>query len=229
MVQNNPIYIKRLEIENEIQNGDLMNIANSKVVKPTKVVKPIKDEIKKSKKNGIKSYIGLILFIFIFTFLISNVLHDLGYYAFLLGYLPNQDLVATVLTRWGGPYGIWKELYPEEITETQTWLSVNIINYTALLGLTYVVAKEVYEHNDLHMGWSMVLLMALMTYLLPSPVITHVMDKVYGMFPKYNSLAVFMGFMTVFAIMYVETYILTNYRPFFIKISKTIVDLGNIV
>ena len=224
MVQNNPIYIERIEIEDEIQNGDLRNVAESKVSKSIN-----KKTIKSSNKNVQKSYLGLVLFLFIFTFLISNIMHDLGYYGFLLGYLPNQDLVATVLTRWGGPFDVWKDLYPETMTEIHTWTSVNVINYTALIGLTYNVAKEVYEHNDLHMGWSMAFLMLLMTYLLPSPVITFVMNKVYEMFPKYNSLAVLAGFIAVLGIIMGESYILDNYRPFFIKISKTFIDLGNIV
>lgn len=224
MVQNNPIYIERIEIEDEMQNGDLRNAVDSTVSKSIN-----KKTIKSSNKNVLKGFLGLALFLFIFTFIISNKIHDMGYHIFLLGYIPNQDLIATVLTRWGGPFGIWKELYPENMSEVHTWLSVNIINYTALLGLTYIIAKQTYEHNDLHMGWSMAILMILMTYLLPSPVITFVMDKVYEMFPKYNSLAVLSGFITVFAIIISESYILHNYRPFFIKISKTLIDLGNIV
>jgi len=224
MVQNNPIYIERIEIEDELQNGSLRDVTDSNLSKTIN-----KKTIKYSKKNVLKSYIGLMLFLFIFTFLIANIIHDMGYYFFLVGYMPNQDLIATVLTRWGGPFGIWKELYPESMTEIHTWASVNIINYTALLGLTYIVAKEVYEHNDLHVGWSMALLMALMTYLLPSPVITYVMNKGYEMFPNYNYLAVIMGFMTVLTIIITESYILRNYRPFFIKLSKYLIDMGNIV
>ena len=236
MVQNNPIYLERLEKEDKIQNSDLREKAKSNNVTDLKGVAAhsgnFHDRLFKpnvSEKRALKCYFGLAVFLFIFTFLISNFMHDHGYYTFLIGYIPNQDLVATVLTRWGGPFGIWDELYPENMSEVHTWASVNIINYTALLGLTYIIAKEVYVRDDLHLGWSMAILMSLMTYLLPSPVITHVMDRVYERFPTYNSLAVFAGFMTVFSIIFTESYILEHFRPTLVKISKTFIDLGNIL
>jgi len=236
MIQNNPIYLERLEKEHEIHNGYLIKNAKSNSATYFKGVATysgnFRDRLFKlnvSNKRALKSYFGLAAFLFIFTFLISNYMHDLGYYVFLIGYIPNQDLVATVLTRWGGPFEIWKDLYPENMSENHNWLSVNVINYTALLGLTYVIAKEVYQCDDLHLGWSMGILMCLMTYLLPSPVITYVMDKVYERFPAYNSLAVFAGFITMFSIIFTETYILENFRPTLVKISKTFIELGNIL
>lgn len=236
MVQNNQIYIERLEKEDDIQNGDLRtkNIEkiknidlNENIVKTNSPLDNFLD-ISQLNYERQRSYLGLILFVIIFTLFFSNLMHDYGYYAFLLGYLPNQDLVATVLTRWGGPFGIWANLYPENQSEIHTWASVNVINYIALLGLTYIVAKEVYEHNNLHLGWSMAFVMCLMTYLLPSPVITYVMDIVYNRFNHNNVLAIIAGFITVFLIVVCESYILHNFRPQLIKLSKTVIDLGNI-
>ena len=230
MAQSNSTYIKRLEIEDKIQKGELISIKDSKISKKSKVSKPMHDErIKPANISDAKSYIGLAIFLFIFTFLIANILHDLGYYSLLMVYLSNQDLIAAVLTRWGGPNDIWKDLYFQETDDFHAWISVSIINYTALLGLTYIVAREVYQHNDLHKGWSMAVLMILMTYLLPSPFIKYIMDGVYNMFPTHHSLAVLAGFITVLAIILGESYVLENHRSLLMKISKLFINLGNIV
>ena len=112
-----------------------------------------KDNVRKQKiarkKSGnnrktdvIKQIIGLILYILIFVVIVPVNLYKLKLFTLLEGYLPNIDLLATCLSWYGGPSGIWTELYPDTVTTLYGFLSKSLINYGALLGVTYIIARE---------------------------------------------------------------------------------------
>ena len=61
-----------------------------------------------------------------------------------------------------------KTLYPATPVTKYGFLSQSFINYTALIGLTYIIAREAKMTNNIIKGWSMGFVMLLMTYLLPS-------------------------------------------------------------
>ena len=89
----------------------------------------------------VNNIIGLCLFYIIFVILIPFLLYKKEYYIFLEAYLPNVELIANLLTWIGGPMNIWSNLYSggNDITNK---VSQIMINYTALLGLTFIVARE---------------------------------------------------------------------------------------
>ena len=92
--------------------------------------------------NFYKHKIGLFIFILIFIILIPYLLVKYKYFTILSGYFPNVDLIATCLGYHGGPNNslIWKHLYnPADSTYTG-YISSNIINFFALLGLTFTIA-----------------------------------------------------------------------------------------
>jgi len=109
------------------------------------------------KKKGIISYdfqfLGLVLFFSIFIIFIPILLYKRKYYTVLEGYMPNIDLLATALSWHGGPYDMWKDLYPATPVTKYGFLSQSFINYTALIGLTYIIAREAKMTNNIIKGW----------------------------------------------------------------------------
>jgi len=124
----------------------------------------------------LKDIVGFISFFVIFVVTIPLLLYKDRRYNFLEVYLPNVDLVANLLTWIRGPSDIWSNLYRQgddvsEIT-TQT-----LINYMALLGVTFIIAKETKRENSVFAGWSMAFVMLLATYLVPGNIVTWFMNK----------------------------------------------------
>ena len=71
-----------------------------------------------------------------------------------------------------------RKLYPDTVTTLYGFLSKSLINYGALLGVTYIIAREATITKSTVEGWSLGLVMLLMTYLLPSNLITYVMSTI---------------------------------------------------
>ena len=67
---------------------------------------------KKIKVDIKKTVIGFILFFIIFVILIPVILVKGQMYGILEAYMPNVDLIATVISWHGGPLKIWDHLYP---------------------------------------------------------------------------------------------------------------------
>ena len=106
-----------------------------------------------TQKKGIINYdyqfLGLVLFFSIFIIFIPILLYKRKYYTILEGYMPNIDLLATALSWHGGPYDMWTDLYPASPVTKYGFLSQSLINYTALIGLTYIIAREVKITNNI--------------------------------------------------------------------------------
>tara|TARA_Y100000768_G_scaffold125749_4_gene93234 strand:- start:7136 stop:7729 length:594 start_codon:yes stop_codon:yes gene_type:complete len=173
-------------------------------------------------------YISILSFITIFIVIIPITIYHSKFNYILLGYLPNVDLIATVLNNWGGPFNIWKNLYPSIVDTNSKFITSTIVNYFALLGLTYIVAKESSSKKNLFAGWSMAFIMCLMTYLLPSKLINYVM---FNTLEKSNNiwLTLLSGIFTVIYIIILETTILKLFRSPIISFSKTIIDTPNYI
>ena len=155
--------------------------------------------------------------------IIPNFLYDNGFSWLLISYLPNLDLFATVLSWWGGPNKIWNDLYTLDDDTNVRWWSSNAINYFALLGLTYNVAKKVYDTNDLYLGWSIAFIMCLMTYLLPSPFIRTIMKYVFNKTDN-TLISILVGLLSCIIIIIIETVLLENFNDKLAKISKNILS-----
>lgn len=175
----------------------------------------------------VKELIGLIVFIIIFVLSIPIILYKNKLFNILEVYLPNVDLVANLLTWTNGPFGIWKNLYSGNTIFEFT--SQIIINYIALLGITYIVAKETKKSNSIFEGVSFAVIMLLCTYLLPGNIVIWFMNKSYEKITSldltYNissSFATIVGIIVTLFFLLIEIVLLKYYRTYIKKYLKAI-------
>jgi len=170
--------------------------------------------------NKKKAIFGFLIYFFVFVLIIPYTLYRLGYYTILEAYLPNVDLIANVLTWHGGPYELWKNLYLPTPLTIYGFTSQVLINYMALLGLTFLVSRETKRTGSIKKEWSLTFIMLIMTYLIPIPLVSCVMNKLYIYF-KNNllishdilyTLTTLCGTLLTILIIVTEGYILSKYR-----------------
>lgn len=125
-----------------------------------------------------KFVLGFILYFIIFVLTIPYYLIKSSRYEILAGYLPNLDLIASVIGYHGGPFNLflWKHLYNPADTTILGYISSNLINYFALLGVTYVIALYTFKLDDVEKGWSRAFIMLPITYFIPSNLIIYYMN-----------------------------------------------------
>jgi len=194
------------------------------------------------KKNQIKvdikkSVVGFILYFIIFVILIPVILFKSQMYGILEAYMPNLDLIATVISWHGGPLKLWDHLYPPSPVTIYGFYSQTIINYMSLLGLTYIITRETQRTGSMARGWSMAFIMLLMTYLLPGQFISWIMDKTNGLISNYfkfnfissNSIVVIMGFFLVTIIIASEAHILHNFKKNLEHMAKKIINIPKLL
>ena len=169
--------------------------------------------VEKKPVNVPKQILGYIIFFLVFVVYIPLLIYKYKKFTLLEGYLPNVDLIASSLSWHGGPFGIWKFLYPINVTNSYGFISEASVNYMALLSLTFLVARESVKHNNIIKGWSMGFVMILMTYLLPSNlVIIPLMDTFHSYLPINNLFIVHIfGLLVAAAVIYLETLVLRIY------------------
>ena len=140
-----------------------------------------------------KQLFGLLMFIIIFVGIIPTMIYHWGRKELLIAYLPNLDLIANVMSYHGGPTtgDYISELYPPTPTTTYGFLSASLINWMALMGLTFIVAQETLRSKDLYSGWSIGFAMIFITYLLPAQLISGAMDKVYEYLEEKSGIKIF--------------------------------------
>jgi hypothetical protein len=126
-----------------------------------------------------KFVLGFAVYFIIFIVLIPYLLYTNGQYTILYAYAPNVDMLATILGYDGGPLGLelFKYLYNPVTVTYQGFLSSMVINYVALLGLTYLVAYHTYYLRSITKGWYYAFFMIMITYLLPGNIIAYVMAR----------------------------------------------------
>ena len=126
-----------------------------------------------------KTIFGLALYIIIFAILIPLFLMKQGRHELIESYIPNLDLVAGLVSFEGGifPGYLFMNLYQATPVSLLAFLSQTTINYMALLGVTFVIARETYVTKSIAKGWSIGLVMLLVTYLLPGQFISSAMSK----------------------------------------------------
>lgn len=192
---------------------------------------------KKIKVDIKKTVIGFILFFIIFVILIPVILVKSQMYGILEAYMPNVDLIATVISWHGGPLKIWDHLYPPSPVTIYGFYSQTIINYLSLLGLTYIITRETKRTGSMARGWSMAFIMLLMTYLLPGQFISWIMDKTNGLISNYfksnfinsNSIVVIIGFFLVTIIIASEAHILHNFKKNLEHMAKKIINIPKLL
>jgi hypothetical protein len=124
-------------------------------------------------ENLPKYTLGLVVYVVIFVLIIpytmirNNVSEEI-----ILAYVPNVDIMATVLGFDGGPFSnIWRYLYNPSNLTMFGFISTNLMNYFALLGVTFAVAWQTHKHKSWIHGWSAAFIFLIVTYLAPGNII----------------------------------------------------------
>jgi hypothetical protein len=127
---------------------------------------------------------GIIVYIVIFVIAIPIILYRFKFYGFLEVYMPNFDLLATAVSFGGGPGDtrIFQELYNKNSNNLLGQTSMLFINYLSLLGLTYLVARQVKISKSIAKGWGMGFIMLFFTYLVPNGIISYIQKKFAAIF-----------------------------------------------
>ena len=187
------------------------------------------------KGNTIKYFIGFILYILFFVIIIPIILLKLKFYDILEVYLPNIDLLATVLSYHEGPFNIWRKLYmPTPITVSSFFYQTSI-NYIALIGLTYIICRETKLTKNIYKGWSLGFVMLLITYLLPNQIITQFMNVFEKYLNSYKEISLLcleckkiyiliLGLLLILLIILIEKRIIVNSRKYLIKTGKYVIN-----
>lgn len=179
-----------------------------------------------------KMVFGFAIFVLIFIIAIPILLLKNKKYTLLEAYMPNIDLIATVITWHGGPYKIWEHLYPPTPLTIYGFSSQTFINYMALLGLTYIVIRETKRTNSIIKGWAFAFVMLLMTYLLPSQVISYTMDNISELLNQSNLsriLVLISGFLVTGLIIMSEAYVLENYKTQIENVVQKILNIPKLL
>ena len=126
-----------------------------------------------------KYILGLISYVVIFVvlvpyFMLRNNVPD----EIFMAYIPNVDILATVLGYEGGPFSnIWRYLYNPSNLTLFGFFSTSLMNYFALLGATFMVAWQTHKHKSWKHGWSAAFIFLIMTYLLPGNIIVILQNR----------------------------------------------------
>ena len=190
------------------------------------------NNIKNKKNKHLKYIFGLCIFLLVFVIILPIVFYNLQLYRLLEVYLPNVDLIGNVLTWTGGPYGIWNSLYKDDETIMQ-FTSETILNYIALLGLTFIVARETRRNKSIIKGWSFAFVMLLLTYLLPSDIARYIMNKFYELSVKLNfghivskTIGFLSGVICTLCFLFLEMFVLSQFRS---ELNSFVKNLHNTV
>lgn len=126
----------------------------------------------------IKNIYGCLAYYIIFIVAIPYLIFKSGNLEILEVYIPNIDLIATVLSFFNGPYGALEFLYLDE-RPLLGFISNNIINYVVLISLFYIILNQTLKHNRISYGLSRVSIILITTYLLPNRFIIEIMHRFY--------------------------------------------------
>ena len=205
---------------------DTVEIVSSKPLKHMRTIDEIHNYIKRDIDTK-KQMKGFLVYLVCFIFIIPIILYKYQFYTILEAYLPNVDLVANVLSWYGGPNDMWKELYLPLPNHWYNYISQNIINYIALLGVTYIIARETYKTKSIIKGWCIALVMILMTYLLPSHFITIFMDKFNSLTNTHtpNIVIAIIGIFISALVIFSESLVILHTRSYLERFGKNIISL----
>ena len=180
------------------------------------------------KTSPVKDVIGFISFLIIFVVLIPIILYKRKNFNFLEVYLPNVDLIANLLTWIRGPYNIWSDLYKDG-NSISRFTSQTLINYIALLGVTFIIARETKKTNNIFAGWSLAFVMLLASYLLPTNIVTWFMEKsaTYSESLNINPITTNIfsfttGVIVTLSFLFIEIFILQKYKKHIKGLAKFI-------
>jgi len=126
----------------------------------------------------IKHYLGFIIYIVLFVIGVPYLLISYGFWGILSAYFPNLDMIATIIGYHGGPVDsfIWTHLYNPNDTTITGYISSNLINLFALLGVMFVIIHFALSSNNMFSTAARAAIMLPMTYFIPGNLIVYVMN-----------------------------------------------------
>ena len=175
---------------------------------------------------------GFIIYIVLFVICIPYLLIKYKYIELLAAYFPNLDLIATVIGFHGGPLDsfIWQHLYNPADSTFVGYITSNIINLFALLGVTGVIAYYAFRDKSIYKGWSRAFIMLPMTYFIPANIIVYYMNKLGDYLNKFYSsnslmhylLVVIFGLLLIIGFIMSEALMIEKLSPQIVKMLKNI-------
>ena len=184
------------------------------------------DKTIKKNVNVEQQILGFVVYFTCFAVAIPIIFYKNGFYNFLESYLPNLDLVANILCWYSGKNGLWSDLYSPTALSIYGFLSQSFVNYLALLGVTYIIARNRKKTKNVIEAWSPALVMLLLTYLLPADFIRYSMNKVSNKF-KNRSVGLLSGVVITVLIILLESFIIRKSRKSLINIGNFIINFPN--
>jgi len=177
--------------------------------------------------------LGIIVFILLFVLFVPFILYKNKMFWILEVYLPNVDLLANLLTWIGGPMNIWQYLYTQgKNIGIEDDVSQILINYIALLGVTFIVAREAVKEKNIIEGWSFSIIMLVLTYLVPGGIINGIMGETKkvllnnGFITSYSLyLSFIVGCIGTISIILLEAFIIKYYRKYLVKYLGPIIKM----
>jgi len=188
--------------------------------------------LKDENLDYVRHYLGLIIYIIVFVVGIPYLLINNGYWDILSAYFPNLDMIATIIGYHGGPVNsfIWTHLYNPSDSTITGYLTSNLINLLALLGIIFVIIHYTMVSNSMFKPAARAVIMLIVTYFIPSNFIIHFMNK----FGKYLNrfflsksiqhylLVLLLGFFIALLFIGTEAVLINNFVPIIAKIMKKI-------
>ena len=139
-----------------------------------------------------KQILGFIFYFVVVIITIPYKLFKNDYTTILEGYIPNVDMIATVLGFQSkeGDFKLiseyFKYLYNPSTKTIYGYWSQLFINYMALLGATFYMCYYTLKTKSLSRGWGRAFIMLLVTYLLPGNYIAYYMQSLHTFLDKYK-------------------------------------------
>jgi hypothetical protein len=130
--------------------------------------------IRINNERTINKIYGLVLFLLLFTCILPYFLLKLKNTFVMLYYFSNLDLIANILNHWDAYFS---GLYVQNPTQVFEFMSVTIINFIALFGISSMVATLTLKHNNVYYGVAAASTALLITYLLPTTLIYLLMTR----------------------------------------------------
>ena len=161
---------------------DILNVNNKHFETTDNLTDAQKYDVRLTGSKGrqliIKNIYGCLAYYLVFIIIIPYLIFKSGNLEILEVYIPNIDLIATVISFFNGPYGAFEFLYLDE-RPLLGFISNNIINYVVLISLFYIILNQTLKHNRISYGLSRVSIILITTYLLPNRFISEIMHRFY--------------------------------------------------
>ena len=177
-----------------------------------------------------KHIFGFLLFVVLFVIWIPYLLVSHGHWELLSAYFPNLDMLATIIGYHGGPMDsfIWTHLYNPADSTIAGYLTSNLINLFALLGVAFVLIHFTFKSKKLYSPAARAAIMLPMTYFIPGNLIVYFMNK-FGRYLnrffisksiQHYLFVTLLGLMVAIAFITAEAILIKNYVPVLAKIME---------